>query len=127
MAQAHQQIRQALEREFPDLQVRMLAGATSTLEIPAAHERVGPLHIQIEPDEITVFVGPTHSHFEYDDEEPGEKYIAEALEFIREVLSDRIILWSCLGAAGTYPAERASRFRLPWLIRRSSWSGPIES
>jgi hypothetical protein len=123
MTQAERQIRETLAAEFPELQV--IAGARSTLEIPAAHDRVGPLYVQINPEEITVFVGPTHCHFEHYDDEPEDKHIAQALELIRGVLSDRIVLWSCLGAAGAYDADRESRFRLPWLVRRFLWSGPF--
>jgi hypothetical protein len=124
MSRAERRIREALQIEF-GLQVKTLPGAASTLEIPAAHERVGPLQIQIAPDEITVFVGPAHCHFERFDGEPEEKHVEAALNFIRGVLGDRVVLWSCLGAGGAYSAERKSRFRLPWLVERFRWSGPI--
>lgn len=52
------------------------------------------------------------------------EHVRDALEFTTEVLDDRLVLWSCLGAGGTYPVGRPSR--LPrWLVRRYLWSGPL--
>lgn len=120
-----QEIREALRAEFPTLRLATSPGKPATLEIAAAREAVGPLHIQIDSSEITVFVGPTHCHFERHEGDSQDKHVDEALAFIRDVLTDRMVLWSCLGAGGAYPVGRKSRFRLRWLVRRFLWSGPI--
>jgi hypothetical protein len=125
MSPTEQEIREALRTEFPHLQLLASQGSLGTLEIPAAHEAVGPLQIQIDPNEITVFVGPTHCHFEKFEESPPSDHIEKALEFIRGVLTDNLVLWSCLGAGGAYPVRRKSRLRVPWPVRRYLWSGPV--
>ena len=124
MTQAERQIRDSLEREL-NVRIGTPAGDDSVLEVPAAHKSVGPLRIRIDSDEITVFVGPTHCHFTRYDGDPTEKRIADALEFVRDVLSDRMVLWSCLCAGGAYRTERGARFRVPWPVRRYVWSGPL--
>jgi hypothetical protein len=118
-------IREFLEREFPAARVQE-SDAPMSLEIEAAHPAVGPMHIQIDPDEITVFVGPTHCHFDLDDDAPEARSVQPAITFVREVLADRIVLWSSFGAAGAYARDESVGFRVPWPVKRLLWSGPIE-
>lgn len=96
------------------------------LEIPAAHPRVGPLTIVVDPDEITVHAGPAHAHFERVDEASERDHVEQAIELVQAILADRMILWSCLGAGGVYLERTPARFRLPWPVRRYRWSGPVE-
>ncbi len=80
--------------------------------------------MQFDPDEIIVFVGPTHVHFTQFEEPDAPRAIDEALAFIRDVLSNRVILWSCLGASGFYKVNPARR-RVPWRVSRFLWSRPV--
>ena len=126
MTRAEEQIREMLASEFESLEVTPPQDVAG-LEIPGVHEDVGPLRVQIDSDEITVFVGPTHCHFTDYDDEPEAAHADAALQFIREVLSDQQVLWSCLGAGGAYPVESSRRFKVPWLVRRFVWSGPLKA
>ena len=100
------------------------------LRIPARSSEVGDLFVSFADDEITFFIGNiTHQHFT-----PGTRgnpatpdevaeCIREAVQFLREVLDDRWVLY-CYpnGAGGCYEigedggwAKDAARFL---------WSGP---
>lgn len=124
-AEASRVIRDMLESEFASLAVAPLTHGGVGLEVAAANQDVGAMQIQIDPDEVTIFVGPVHCHFSEDSEEPAAEHLRAAARYIRDVLSDRVVLWSCLGAAGSYAADPPRRFRLPWLVRRFVWSGPL--
>ena len=119
-----EEVRELLASEFPELAIRE-ADDGGSIEVAAAHPDVGPLTAEFKPSEIRIFVGPTHSHFEvYEDSAPANT-VGAATDYIRAVLTDRMVLWSSLGAGGSYPKEPAARRRVPWPVRRFVWSGPI--
>jgi hypothetical protein len=119
-----QSIREFLDREFPQLVLRDSSANGFGLEVVGVNEAVGSLFFQLDAEEITIFVGPTHVHFSEFRDGPERPDVAGAIAFAREVFSDRLVLWSCLGAGGAYPV--ASRRRhVPWPGSRHTWTGPF--
>ena len=107
--------------------------ADGTLRIPARSSEVGDLVVAFDDDEITFFIGDiTHQHFtpgsRGNPEAPDQvaECIREAVQFLREVLDDRWVLYSYPGGAGgCYEigeddgrTEDAARFL---------WSGPYRT
>jgi hypothetical protein len=118
MQTAEVRVREFLSREFPGIDVIPCEDSLADLEILPEHPAVGSLLIQINPDELTFFIGShTHCHFDADEED-------QALAFLGDLLRDRLVVWSGLLAGGVRERERRRRIWLPW-IREFLWSGPL--
>jgi hypothetical protein len=88
----------ALKREFPAAAINYDSPPKPIATIAAAQEAVGRIFIYLEDDEITVLVeNISHAHFNpYDedlsDEARAERIIPEVMEFLHQLLGDRILL-----------------------------------
>jgi hypothetical protein len=82
------------------------------ITVPARSALVGDLEIYLDGDEITMYLGHhTHCHFSlYMAEgtpDPEEKTSDEAVNFLTDLLEDRVVIWSQTvdgkpGSGGTY-------------------------
>ena len=75
-----------------------------SLVIEAKCKDVGDLVISFENNEISVFIGEiTHDHFTPESPEHLNECIIEAVEFVNDILRDRMIIWSYPdGIGGSY-------------------------
>ena len=109
-----------------------------TLRVPARCAELGDLVVSFDDEEVTVFLGSlTHLHFtpgavgNPDAVDPIEECIGAAVEFVRDVLNDRWIIWSCPnGIGGCYRigSERDRMADTPLAgerVFRFLWSGPV--
>ena len=122
----------ALRAAFPHRGLR--AGDTPNVVavFPAACAEVGDLTIHDDGDEATIYLGHvTHTHFgpTYLDQPEDERALAirdEVVEFLRELLADRVLLYSVEGSEdgwsrydGTIPRD------IPRSAKKFVWSRRI--
>lgn len=120
-----------LEAEFSSLQF-VVDKQNHTITIPPTHKEFGHIEIEDDGDEFIVFVGNfTHWHANcyiegLSDEKKAEVIAEEVVEFLHDLLNDKIVLWgSHRGGGGfCYRDEEQSQKSYPektyqtWL-----WSG----
>jgi hypothetical protein len=83
------------------------------ITVRAASAMVGDLEIHLDGDEITMYLGHhTHCHFSLymveGEPDPEEKISAEAVTFLRDLLDDRVVIWS--QSVGGKPSSGGSHY-----------------
>jgi hypothetical protein len=104
------------------------------LVIEAICGEVGDLVISFENAEITVFIGDlTHCHFTPDSPNLLNECVLEAVDFVNDILQDRIVIWNYPnGAGGCYEIGNEEDPMADAPIKDSGekcfiWSGPYQS
>ena len=120
-----------LAPRFSERGLEIHEGPHPVVTIPAAHPEVGDIAIDDDGDELTLHLGHhTHSHFSpFDYSRPVAEYadalVDQVVEFLDEVLADRIVIWSSTRGGGSYP--RGERDPLGFAdARHYVWSGPLD-
>ena len=132
-----------LKQHFPDRGLRIGTDSGSNdlkpcAVFPAIHPDVGTISICDDGDELTVHAGNyTHTHFSnYDDElteeQKAEKISDEVIEFLKDLFSDKIVLYRSYGIfGGWYPREENEKKESKGIFnnRRKEyvWSGPLSN
>jgi hypothetical protein len=100
---------------------------------PAIHPAVGAVSVYVEDSEVQIQVGAhTHGHFAtYDDPSPEStetRTVAAVLQFLDNLFSNRVVVWSTGGSGGWYPVDTppVTGFLNPRTARRFLWSGPLK-
>ena len=124
-----------LEKDFPEVKFSVNE-KDHLISIPPKHDEVGSIDIQDDFDELTVFVGNfTHWHvgcYEEDltEEQKAESVAEDVAEFLRDMFSDKIIMWGCHQKGGGYYLEGEKPNSKSWLGAQHKewvWSGPLHS
>lgn len=121
-----------------DAGIAFAPGEAETLRISAREPAIGDIVVSFEDDEVSVFLGDiTHCHFtpyEADDKFPGctkEQAAIDAVQFIREVVEDKWVIWCWSGGRGGCfkpdgDDEEAADAPLPGEeVKCFLWSGPF--
>ena len=123
----------ALRERFPEHPFAVSEDAR-VVSLPSPCRGVGELVISDDEDEATVYLtNVTHRHFAcYDDAlTPAEKekqIASDILDFVTDLLEDRVVLWRALGDAmgGTRRLKPdQSPPRSSWLRKQFLWSRPL--
>jgi hypothetical protein len=117
-----------LRSSFPDLAMKVGQPPDPVAVIQAIHPDVGDVEIYDDGEELTIGLGNfTHAHVG-SGEESKDKVVEFAVDLLRDLFSDTLVLWgSHSGAGGYYRKGQASS-----LAKRLSkggtsyvWSGPL--
>jgi len=121
---------QQLKTELPDL-IFSVNQEEYLVSIPPKLKGFGVIEIQDDCDEFIIFIGNfTHMHISCHDsalnkQQQAEKAVIEVVEFLADLLTDKIVLWGCAEKGGGFyypefsPMEQHDN---QWL-----WSGEIAS
>lgn len=125
-----------LQTEAPEIVFHRGDGGTrlgSELFLQAPNSAVGELHITDEGDELTAFIGGMHGHWGcyeqgLSEAERREHIAREMLQFIRDVVSDRIEFYGSKASGGLRKVGSKPRSFLSKLLhgrQTHTWSGPV--
>ena len=86
--------------------------------IPARHSEVGDMLIEVEPDDIRVHIGHiTHCHLNgtcdsvMDASSKQNSMIQETIEFLKDVLNDKIVFWKGWWMDGSFSADELATLK----------------
>jgi hypothetical protein len=121
-----------LEAGFSSLQF-FVDEEKHAIVIPPIQEGFGSIEIQDDGDELIVVVGNfTHWHpgcytEELSNEEKTEAIAEDVVEFLRDVLNDKIILWGSHKEGGgfVYRDEQQNQASQPETCQKWLWSRPL--
>lgn len=132
------QLRPVLSREaFEEVELRPTEGKpVLVVRVPAASPAVGDLLVYSDGTELTTFVGDhTHEHWgaylfgKTDDPSAIGKAAAAVAEWVRELLADRVVVWSrraedrrvLAGGARAVADGAGAQFGLGRLLATEAW------
>jgi hypothetical protein len=120
-----------LEADFSSLQF-FVDKEKHTIVIPPIQEGFGSIEIEDDGDELIIFVGNfTHWHAgcygeELSDEDKAKEIAEDVVEFLRDVLNDKVILWgSHKGGGVVYRDEQQNQVSQPATYQKGRWSGSL--
>ena len=126
---------ETLDRLIPGVQYVQGKGHLDydkAITILARHREVGDMIIEVEDDDIRVHIGHiTHCHINWNpddgvNEEIGQSaMIQEAIEFLKNVLNDKVVFWKGWWMDGSFHFDRLATIKRKKRIRYYLWSGPL--
>ena len=100
--------------------------------LPAKHPETGEMYVWLDGDKITLRIGEhfyTHFSTYYlssnDSGENERKAVRKAVEFIRDVLADKVVIYISSRAAGSYYRGSTNAPSMKPGMREYVWSGPF--
>lgn len=123
----------ALASRFPDRFFVIGTFPDADVTLPFPYEKIGPLEISDDGDEVTVFIGEvTHGHFgcyeeSYSEEEMHRQIVENVMDFLDDLFADRVVLFRALGGrTGGWRTlasdQQPKRF---WFGEQFLWSRPL--
>lgn len=125
MKEVISEIKALLEKELPSLKCALTK--ENIIEINAKNKKVGGLTIEkIFDDEVVVYLGHfTHCHIgcykNYENDQMVDSISSDAVNFIKEVLSDEIIMWAGKRSGGFYKKSEKPNSKPFFGKRREEW------
>ena len=120
-----------LKEDFPNLEINVNQTSPMFASIAPIYTEFGPVVLQDDRDEITIFVGNfTHAHFpcyeeKYSDEQRAQHIAQDVSEFLDDLFSDRLECYgSHLGGGGVRKRGHKGLFsRLFGPKKTYTWTG----